>query len=349
MDKIAFIFGGRSKEHEVSVLSAASVIRAVDKAKHEIAPIGIDKSGKWYKINSDIAEITSLDNPLVSGMFLLGIPTNPVEVADEVDLAFPLIHGTYGEDGTLQGLFEILDLPYAGCSVASSAISMDKIFTKELLIRAGLPVCKHSVIIEAKYIANRESELNRVSEELTFPLFVKPANMGSSVGISKVYGCEDLGTAITEALKHDSRVIIEETVVGRELETGVIGISSAQVASVGEIRCSTDFYDYDAKYREDGGTQLHIPADIPEKIRDEIKELAVTAYTVLGCDGFARVDFFYNEEAEKVYINELNSIPGFTAYSMFPLLFGASGVSYSELIERIIELGYERHSAKNSR
>jgi D-alanine-D-alanine ligase len=349
MDKIGFIFGGRSMEHEVSVLSAASVMRAVDSTKHEVIPIGIAKDGKWFRVASDMTSITTLDDPLVSGIFSEGILTNPSEVCEEIDFAFPLVHGTYGEDGTLQGLLEIFGLPYAGCGVASSAIAMDKIFTKELLIRAGLPVCKHSVILEAKFKADRESELNRLEEELTFPLFVKPANMGSSVGISKVYGCEDLGAALDEALRHDSRVIVEEGVVGRELETGVLGVDFPKAASVGEIKCSADFYDYDSKYREDSGAQLMIPADIPENVRDEIREIAVSAYTVIGGNGFARVDFFYNEETGRICINELNTIPGFTAYSMFPLLWGASGVSYPELIERIIELGYERHSTKNSR
>ncbi|MDR2156221.1 MAG: D-alanine--D-alanine ligase [Clostridiales Family XIII bacterium] len=355
MNKIGIIFGGRSREHEVSVLSAASVMDAADRGRYEIVPIGINRSGEWFHITADMSGLKTLDDERLG--FLIPGQGEETPVARRIDLgefgrlvdfAFPLLHGPYGEDGTIQGLFEMLDMPYAGCNVACSAISMDKIFTKDMLIRAGLPVCRHVATYAFDFAQDRERELDGIGETLTYPVFVKPANMGSSVGVAKARDRDGLARAIEQALRYDSRVLIEEAVVGRELEAAVLGNEEPRVGAIGEIVCGSEFYDYNSKYKE-GAAGLSIPADIPEQTAREIGALATRAYKTLGGAGFARIDFFLEENTGRIYLNEMNTIPGFTIYSMFPLLWQAKGVTYPELIERIIRLGYERHLAKNNR
>ncbi|MDR2610168.1 MAG: D-alanine--D-alanine ligase [Clostridiales Family XIII bacterium] len=356
MKKVAVLFGGRSQEHEISILSASAVIGALNAAGFEPVPIGIGKRGDWYHIISDMDGIVSLDDKRFRAL----IPNDgneasegatriePYELTRLADFAFPVLHGPYGEDGTVQGLFEMFGMPYAGCGVAASAIAMDKIFSKELLIRAGLPVCGHTAAYAKDFAARREQELCRIETELGYPVFVKPANMGSSVGVGRATDRAGLAAAIDEALKYDSRILIETEVKGRELETAILGNDDLQPGAVGEIVTESEFYDYDTKYRG-SGARLDIPADIPERVRDEIRGLACAAFRTLGGSGFSRVDFFLEEGTEKVYINEMNTIPGFTRYSMFPLLWEANGVDFAELVERIVGLGYERHYAKNHR
>jgi D-alanine-D-alanine ligase len=357
MKKLGIIFGGKSDEHQVSILSASSVINAIDKSKYKVVQIGIGRDGSWYHILDRMDDITSLDDSRIHTL----IPQNSQEqslgnpekisfdhLKDMIDFAFPVLHGPFGEDGTIQGLFEMLDIPYAGCGVAASALAMDKVFTKEIWIRAGLPVCRHKSIDSSVDESEREEHLKTIAEELGFPIFVKPANMGSSVGVSRATDMKELIKSVAYALNYDHRIIIEEEINGRELETAVLGNNIINVASVGEIVAKGGFYDYDSKYK-DGSTELTIPANLPEDICGKIRELAKKAYMALDGKGFSRVDFFLDELNGNVFINEMNTIPGFTRYSMFPGLWNDAGLGYNELIERIIELGNERYNAKNNR
>jgi D-alanine-D-alanine ligase len=358
MKKLGIIFGGRSDEHEISILSAASVIGAVDGDKYLPVPIGINRKGEWFLIKGDMDDLSTLDDPRLKTLIPHSVKDgaknteaesiSPGNLRDYIDFAFPVLHGPYGEDGKVQGLFELLDLPYAGCGVTASAIAMDKVFTRDILIRNGLPMCRHILITEDEFSKDPVGIERRIQEELGFPIFVKPANLGSSVGISKVTDAHKLELAMREALQFDDRLIIEEGIDVRELEIGVLGNITAETAAVGEIIPSAEFYDYDAKYRSDG-TKLIIPADIHEDISAEIKRLAILAYKALNCEGFARTDFFLDRKSGRILVNEINTIPGFTRFSMFPLLWKEEGVKYTELIERIIGFGYERYFLKNNR
>jgi len=357
MKKVGVLFGGKSQEHEISILSASAVSGALGEAGYTVVPVGISKQGEWYLIESDLNDIVSLDDKRFGYLIPDGKCGASVSGASQIqasdlgdlaDFAFPTLHGPYGEDGTIQGLFEMLDVPYAGCGVASSAISMDKIFSKELLIRAGLPVCKHTAVYARDFAVCRGEELIRVEAELDYPMFVKPANMGSSVGVSRASDRSELEAAIDKALRHDSRVLIEVEIRGREFETAVLGNDEPQTGAVGEILTDSVFYDYDTKYKG-SGAKLDIPAKIPADVQDSITKLACSVFRTLGGSGFSRVDFFLEEGTEKIYINEMNTIPGFTRFSMFPLLWEAKGVKFPELVSRIVELGYERYYAKNHR
>jgi len=345
--RVGIIFGGRSSEHEVSIMSASAVITKIDRAKYEPVLFAIDKRGAWHHIESDMSCIAELSDPRIAS---LTDGARRVTLADfdaMTDFAFPLLHGPYGEDGTVQGLFEMLGKPYAGCGVAASALSMDKIFAKEIWARAGLPQCEYSYTSRYACAGGIAAEAARIENKLAYPIFVKPANMGSSVGVSKVFDRDALEAAIEMAFWYDNRVIAEQAISGREIEIGVIGNEEVRLSVIGEILLDTVYYDYDSKYR--GGTKLAVPADIPDSVREEAEELAQKAYRALGGNGFARVDMFYDEGDGQVYLNEMNAIPGFTQYSMFPLAWQARGVGFTELVERIIELGYERHNAANNR
>jgi D-alanine-D-alanine ligase len=351
--KLGIIFGGRSAEHDISVLSAASVVGAIDRKKYDPITVGVNKEGRWFLIEESLDGIKTPDDPRVKTLIPGGAgdsrsAINPGELPTLLDFAFPVLHGPYGEDGKLQGLLEMLDLPYSGCGVTASAIAMDKIFTREIWLRADLPVCRHTTLRRAEYSADPAGERGRVERELGYPVFVKPANLGSSVGISKVWDADTLKSAIDRAFLYDGRLIIEEGVDCRELEIGVLGNERPGVSAVGEIVPSAEFYDYDSKYRSNA-TKLFIPADIPPETSAAIGRLARRAYTALNAEGFARVDFFLDRKSGAILLNEINTIPGFTAYSMFPLLWREAGVAYEDLIERIIGLGYERRYAENNR
>lgn len=379
--RVGVIFGGKSMEHEISLMSATSVINAIDKEKFEVVPIGINKEGQWVKYNGPVEliesgkwedyarienakkdmssmELKASDNSLKSGKELkpeakavLGYKGR--SLLDEIDVAFPVLHGPFGEDGTIQGLFEMINIPYAGCGVLASSLAMDKALSKEIFARAGLPICKHILVFKEEIADDLEAVISRIQSELKFPLFIKPSNMGSSVGISKVDKNEDLNKtlqdlrhALTEAGKHDRRILIEEGISAREFEVGIIGNYKAEASVVGEIIPSKEFYDYEAKYFDGGKSKMSIPADIPEKVSKEIRELALKAYKAIDGSGFARIDFFLDKNNGKVYINEINTIPGFTKFSMFPSLWQNTGVVYKEAIERIIGLAIERQAGK---
>jgi D-alanine-D-alanine ligase len=264
------------------------------------------------------------------------------------DFAFPLLHGPFGEDGTIQGLFEMLGKPYAGCGVTAAAISMDKIFTKMVWRQRGLPICDYAYTTAADCATHFEAEVDRIEAEIPYPVFVKPANMGSSVGISKAVDRDELSASLRKALCHDDRVIAERMVIGREFEVALLGNDVPEVSVAGEILSAGEYYDYDSKYRG-GETKLSIPADLPPNVHAEIGRVAVRAYRAIDGAGFARVDLFYNESKDEIYLSEMNAIPGFTQYSMFPVLWRHEGFTYGALIERIIELGYERHHVENCR
>ena len=343
MKRIGVIFGGKSGEHEVSLLSATSVIEAIDRKKYDVVMIGITKNGQWKLYGGDVKN-------LADGSW--EETAEDIEASDLkklADFAFPALHGPYGEDGTIQGLFEMLDIPYAGCGVLSSALCMDKVSAKKIFERMGLPTARYKLVYAEDVKENMDGVIKEVEAELPYTLFVKPSNMGSSVGISKVRNTEELRAALTLAGRYDRRIIIEEGINCREVETGVLGNHRPEVAAVGEIVAKLDFYDYTAKYTDDAGTELSIPAKLSPSTYEEIRSLAKKAYMALDCSGFARIDFFVDKDTGKVYINEINTIPGFTKYSMFPLMWKEAGLSFRELVERIVDLGYERYHAKNNR
>jgi len=345
MIKLGVLFGGRSGEHTVSLMSAASVINALDRTKFQVVCIGITRQGEWKRYTGPFAGIESGEWEKEAAAF------NMDSLKEEVDFAFPVLHGPYGEDGTIQGLFEMFDIPYAGCGVLASSLAMDKIVAKGVFSSCGLPVCDYTTVMSEELGKDDEKLAGEIEQKLSgqYPFFVKPANMGSSVGISKAKNRADLIKALHEAAKYDRRLLIEEGIAGRELEVAMLGNADAKASVVGEIIPSAEFYDYHSKYFDGGLSKIVIPADISPETAEEIRELATKAYGALDCAGFARVDFFLKSETNKVYISEINTIPGFTKYSMFSRMWEGSGLTYSGVLERIVELGYERHHTKNNR
>lgn len=358
-ERIGIIFGGRSGEHEVSLMSAASVISAIDREKYEVVCFGITEQGTWLLYDGSAekiedgswqqdAEDALQRDPQKYAVTLLG--TGDQSVKSRIDFAFPVLHGTYGEDGTVQGLFEMMDIPYAGCGVLSSAVCMDKGIAKDVFTRAGLPQVEHCLIAGEDMVSDLKSVIQGIMDKMSFPLFVKPANTGSSVGIGKATDEKQLQSALEYAARFDRRIVVERFIPCREVETGVVGNFQTEVAVVGEILAEeAEFYDYKAKYHSDGKTKLCIPAQLPEEQSEQIRAMAKRAYSAADCSGYARVDFFIDRVTGEIYLNEINTIPGFTKYSMFPILWEAKGLAYPQLIERIIALGYERHFAKNHR
>jgi D-alanine-D-alanine ligase len=386
--RVGILFGGRSGEHEVSLLSAASVLNAIDKTKYDVVPIGITKEGRW--LTADHAERLLTGKPVeeprhlragdpdaTPGAAVLAkgeavvVPPEPVhrqegsmtpfetdghslrraaDRAINVDVIFPVLHGTFGEDGTIQGLFELADLPYVGAGVLGSAAGMDKDVMKSLFRAAALPIVKHVTLLRGDWEANPKKAERLVTSKLKFPVFVKPANLGSSVGISKARTPKELGPAIYEAAKFDRKIVIEEGVGGakrkaREIECSVLGNDRPEASVPGEIVPVKEFYDYAAKYLDEG-SELIIPAKLTKSETKKVQELAIKAFQAVDCSGLARVDFLMDPKTRKIYINEINTMPGFTAISMYPKLWAASGLAYPDLIDRLIQLGLERHEEK---
>lgn len=343
--RIAVIFGGRSGEHEVSVVSAKSVMKALDPERWDVVPIAISLTGAWLSPEETLAGLTEGWPAFMGGGASLLTSTEALAALAACAAAFPLVHGTFGEDGTLQGFLEMADMPYAGAGVAASAIGMDKALMKALFREAGIPVARYGVI-RAWELADDETTVQRYVEQATgYPCFVKPANGGSSVGVSRVASREDLGAAFEAAFAYDEKAVIEEAIVGQEVECSVLGNERPEASTTGEIEPDRDFYSYESKYAADSKTQLHIPARISEETSEAVREMAVRMYQVMGCEGYARVDFFVRNGRE-VIANEVNTIPGFTSISMYPKLWEASGIGYSELLTRIIELAFERHARR---
>ncbi len=342
-ERLAVLFGGRSDEHEISLLSAASVIRALEKSPYRLVTIGITRQGAWRIFEGAPEQIENGEWEEDSRAFDIG------SLRQTADVVLPVLHGPCGEDGTLQGLLEMLDIPYCGCGVLASALAMDKIASKQIFRQADLPVCPYVWLTAERLAHHPERELVRIEETLGYPVFVKPANMGSSVGISKAGNRQELEEALKLARKYDRRLLVEAAIPCREYEAGVIGNWENRVSVIGEILPSQEFYDYRAKYLDEGRSRLCIPADISPARSEELRRLASRAYEAIDGAGFARVDFFEDRETGRLYINEVNTIPGFTPFSMFPRLWEAAGLAYPELLERIVNLGYERYYTQNHR
>ena len=355
--KLAVLFGGRSGEHEVSLISATSIIQNIDKNKYEIYLIGITKEGHWLYYDGDIQKIKTGEwekeakkvvfpgDPSYKGFFLLEDP----QKIYPVDVIFPVMHGPYGEDGTIQGLFELAHIPYVGCDVLSSSTGMDKLMAKAIFASAGLPQGKYVGAYRHEIEKDADKVVARIEGAFPYPVFVKPANMGSSVGISKAKDREELLKALDIAGQYDEKIIIEEFIDGREIECAVLGNYEPKASVLGEILPSNEFYDYQAKYQDGGKSKLLIPAPIPSDKSDEIRELAIRAYKALGCSGLTRVDFFLERKTGKVYLNEVNTMPGFTEISMYPKLWEATGISYPDLIDKLIQLAIERFNKKHNK
>ncbi len=342
--KLGVIFGGMSTENEVSCVSGVSVIKNLDKDKYDICPIYIDKNGKWFEVfNFEEKEQTGEeleDKKIIDNVF---------EFLKSFDVIFPVLHGLYGEDGTIQGIFEMLKIPYVGCGVLASSIGMDKIYSKIIFDKIGLRQSKYVYLIKCKdYYIYNDNEFdekilgidevsNLILDKLKFPLFVKPSNSGSSVGISKVCCKEELKNAIFEASNFDKKVLIEQGIVGKEVECGVLGNEEVVTSCVGEVLPADLFYSYDAKYNNQESKVL-IPADISKDKSEEIRRLAVKAFKAIDGKGLSRVDFFVEKDTEKVFINEINTLPGFTSVSMYPMLFESVGISYRDLLDRLVQL-----------
>lgn len=360
---VALVFGGRSEEHAISCATAASVLRAIDRERYDVVPIGITREGRWVQVADDptpleitqgrLPEVPDSDSTVV---LPLGTGSNTVTVTEPgrvpralsaVDVVFPLLHGPFGEDGTIQGLLELADIRYVGCGVLASAAMMDKHVMKVLFANAGLPVGPYTVITDLQWQRDRAAAMDAVNA-LKFPVFVKPARAGSSVGITRVADPADLEAAIEEARRHDPKVVVEAGISGRELECGVLGGRGSEpprVSEVGEIVVSGQhsFYDFEAKYLDESNVALSCPAAVPDGVREELQRIAAVAFEAAGCEGISRVDCFLTDAGD-VLINEINTMPGFTPFSMYPQVWAASGISYPELIDELITLALQRRT-----
>lgn len=336
--RILILAGGRSDEHDVSIVSARSVLAALAKSDIDATAMVVSRAGRWLGA-ADSQKALAAGHAHTGGDLVL----HSGRLAEGYDAIFPLIHGPFGEDGTLQGLLEMADLPYVGSGVLGSALCMDKLMTKEVLRASKVPQVAYVGLHRHAYSAAPQAAVDKITAELPTPWFVKPANLGSSVGISKVKQADGLRAALDLAFRYDRRVIVEAGVPGvRELEVAILGNVTPAASPVGEITYAAEFYDYTAKY-SDGQAQMHIPADLPNHVAEQCRALALQAYALLDCAGFARVDLFYQANGQKLFINEINTIPGFTPKSMFPKLWEAGGVSYAELIGKLVALAIERH------
>jgi D-alanine-D-alanine ligase len=334
--RVAVIFGGRSGEHEVSLVSATSIIKALNPSKYDVMEIGITLEGVWLQGPGTLDKFKKKDYSGLNNVdFSMG------ENDKGFDIAFPVLHGPYGEDGTIQGLFEMLNMPYVGCGVLASSTCMDKLQTKAIWEAAGLPVVPYVSMTRFAWAREEDEIVKKIEEKFGYPCFVKPANMGSSVGISKAKNRDSLIKAIHDAAKYDNRILVEQGVDAREIECAVLGNNNPVVSVPGEIIVGGEFYDYFDKY-VNGKSSSKIPARMAPKLIDEAKELSLKAYKVLDCSGLARVDSFLDRKTEKFYLNEINTMPGFTSISMYPKMMEAAGLGYEELIDKLIALGFER-------
>lgn len=364
--RVGLIFGGKTGEHEVSLASAQSVLGALDTDKYDAVLIGVTKEGRWLtggnplkqlvgaadapflkatngQVRGEGANASSENSTMTVSRAATAMATDALN--SSVDVLFPLIHGPNGEDGTIQGLLELADLPYVGAGVAASAVGMDKQLMKSLFRNAGLPVADYLVIARTRWEHEPEETIHEIETIIHFPCFVKPANLGSSVGISKAQNWDELTQALTTASQYDRKIIVERAIDGREIECSVLGNENPLASVPGEIIPDRAFYDYQAKY-SDSGTRLVIPADLTSEQTRVIQELAVRAFQAIDCSGMARVDFFVEKRDGRILVNEINTIPGFTNVSMYPKLWEASGLSYTHLIDRLIQLALERHADK---
>lgn len=346
--RIGLLYGGKSAEHEVSLMTARAVTQALSFDDYEVFPIFITLEGEW-RVGAELTAPAETVEVLQFEVNTQGTANNisqfiEAHTATPFDVIFPLLHGTNGEDGTVQGLLEVLNVPYVGNGVLGSSAGMDKVVMKQLFEIAGLPQVPYVHFLRAEWVRMNETLLEKCEQQLTWPMFVKPANLGSSVGISKASTRAELVKAIEYALNYDRKIVVEQGVVAREIEVGVLGNDEPQVSVAGEIKPVTEFYDYDSKYK-DGSTALMIPAEMPTQTYEAIREMAIAAFKILDGAGLVRADFFVTETNE-IYINEVNTMPGFTPVSMYPLLWQHTNVAYPELITRLITLATLRHTEK---
>jgi D-alanine-D-alanine ligase len=357
--RLGMIFGGRSGEHEVSLMSARSVLSALDPEKYTVTEIGITHDGVWL-VGNNVLEVmvaerytslnpaTVLPDPTRQGLFMMNGSNQDemLQYLTELDVVFPLLHGTFGEDGTIQGLFEIAGLAYVGAGVLGSSVGMDKGIFKDVMRANDIPVLESIILLRNEIQADVEAVLARSEQVAPYPLFVKPANLGSSVGVSKCRNRSDLLEGVMDAARYDRRILVERGVNGREIEVSVLGNDQPEASVPGEVIPSREFYSYEAKYH-DGSSELLIPAPITDELVSQVQSIAKKAYQAIDCAGMARADFLLDKDSGDLYLNELNTIPGFTKISMYPKLWEASGVSYRELVDRLIELALERKSERD--
>jgi D-alanine-D-alanine ligase len=342
---VALIFGGRSAEHEVSLISALAVHKNLDASKFEVRSIYITKDGLWKTVPAPTTDLDSLSR----GQAFTFLPwaVRGLTARVQADIYFPVLHGPYGEDGTIQGLLEMAGVPYVGAGILGSALGMDKAAAKSLLRESGLPVVPWRVVHENEWRDARAGVLGRIRRDFALPFFVKPSNLGSSVGVTKVKDRKRTGEALNAAFRYDAKIIVEKGIAGREIECSVLGNECPEASLPGEVIPSREFYDYRDKYLE-GKTGFVIPARLPRAVTGKIRRLAVEAFQALGCSGMARVDFFLEGRTGRLFVNEVNTIPGFTEISMYPRLWEASGLAFPRLVERLIALGLERHAARKA-
>jgi len=339
--KVAILFGGQSTEHEVSRVSASSVLRNIDSSKYDVYPIGITKDGKWFEYTGSIENIENGD--WEKDEFYKNPNGQEILFNREVDVVFPVMHGLYGEDGTIQGLCKLLGLPCVGPGVMSSAVCMDKVYTKYVLENFSIKQAEYVVVNAFEYAKEKEKLIEKIEKELNYDVFIKPSNSGSSVGISKAHNRRELEEGLENALKYDRKILVEKAINAREVEVAVLGNDEPIAATPGEIIPANEFYDYEAKY-SNAESKLLIPANLSEEKLEFVKNEAVKIYKILDCAGLSRVDFLIDKDTEEVYLNEINTIPGFTKISMYPKMWQASGKGYSELISELIEFAIERNN-----
>jgi len=365
--RVGVIFGGRSGEHEVSIRSARAIVESIDRRKFEVVPIAITEEGKWLApaqsaqlLPASVHELVSADGPARGDVALIGDPSHkglisldsnsePL-VAEKLDVVFPALHGTYGEDGTLQGLLEMADVPYVGCGVLASACGMDKVAMKSLFVQAGLPICKYIWFLRSQWRSNPAKVLRKVVGELGLPCFVKPANLGSSVGVSRATDRKTLSDAIDLAAQYDRKIIVEEEVVAREIECAVLGNDEPQASLPGEyvvLDEAARFLDYTEKYTSTGRVSFVVPAPVSKTVTAKIQRMAISAFQSIDGAGLARVDFFLPRDGGEIVINELNTMPGLTEVSGYPKMWAASGLPFARLLETLIDLAFERHREKS--
>lgn len=342
---VAIVFGGQSGEHEVSLMSSTNVLQAINREKYDVEMIGITKKGKWMLYTGPIGKIKTGEWEREKEFLIEDFSINH-PLLKKIDVIFPVLHGPMGEDGTVQGLFELANLPYVGCGVLASAVGMDKIYTKMIYELEGLPQGKFLLVMKSKWEKQQKEIIEEIEGKLEYPIFIKPANMGSSVGITKAHNKEELIVGIEEAGQYDRKILLEEFINCREIECAVLGNEEPEASILGEIIPSNEFYDYKAKYFDDGGSRLLIPAPIDEKTTEKIRNLAIQAFKAIDGSGLARVDFFIEKTTGKIYINEINTLPGFTNISMYPKLWEKTGIPYRELIDKLIQLAIERFEDK---
>ena len=365
--RVGVIFGGRSGEHEVSIRSAQAIVEAINRKKFDVVPIAISKEGKWLPPAQSIkllpatvhelvpapatttGDVAILGDPSHKGLISLQAEDSSSAVAEKLDVVFPALHGPFGEDGTLQGLLEMADVPYVGCGVLASSCGMDKVMMKSLFVQAGLPICKHIWFLRSQWKNDPAKILRKIKTELGFPCFVKPANLGSSVGVSRAKDKDSLVEAIDLAATYDRKIIVEEEVVGREIECAILGNDEPQASLPGEYVVYDEaarFLDYTEKYANTGNVSFVVPAPLSKTLTTKIQRMAIRAFQAVDGSGLARVDFFVTRKGGEVVINELNTLPGLTEVSGYPKMWEASGVSFDKLIEKLIELAFERHREK---